>query len=335
MKAYQILLVENFYDKKENECESKWAEKLVCELGASDSTHSGKALDPVFTTKLDGTHTLTFDLPRYCLDTDTGENVLNELADLVANKSKIIYREWKNEEDKQNDDEGGNYTEFHFVVNERTDARKDTQITYSFSCMDSFIEELSKTGYGLTFTGELGQNGLGTIHELAEIVLGKEEDEEGNIHWTSSWEYDANATKTLYEYSTELEYDQGQGRYNTIKVAKPVHKVKWVKPLERYCYLLDKKRTVEKIKGKDYLKNIARTLVKEWTIEEKVAIIKTMMEQHPGDNYVKSFKEDFRKKLNIAATESDITTAIFNRLTTTMKKTFFEDFLNGATLLCA
>lgn len=243
MKAYQILLVENFYDKKENECESKWAEKLVCELGASDSTHSGKALDPVFTTKLDGTHTLTFDLPRYYLDTDTGENVLNELADLVANKSKIIYREWKNEEDKQNDDEGTNYTEFHFVVNERIDARKDGEITYSFSCMDSFIEELSKTGYGLTFTGELGQNGLGTIHELAEIVLGKEEDEEGNIHWTSGWEYDASATEKLYEYSTDLEYDQGQERYNTIKVAKPVHKVKWVKPLERYCYLLDKEKT--------------------------------------------------------------------------------------------
>lgn len=228
MKAYQILLVENFYDKKESE--SKWAEKLVCELGASDSTHSGKALDPVFTTKLDGTHTLTFDLPRYCLDTDTGENVLNELADLVANKSKIIYREWKNEEDKQNDNEGANYTEFHFVVNERADARKGEEITYSFSCMDSFIEELSKTGYGLTFTGELGQNGLGTIHELAEIVLKD-----------SGWEYEAK--DKFYEYDTKLEYNIDQARYNTIKVAKPVHKVKWVKPLERYCYLLDKEKT--------------------------------------------------------------------------------------------
>ena len=108
MKAYQILLVENEYEANAVEPEKgRWIEKIRCELGASDSTHPGKAQDPVFTTKLDGTHTLDFELPRYYLDPTTGENVLNELVELVGNKSKIICKIWKNAEDKRATDSEG------------------------------------------------------------------------------------------------------------------------------------------------------------------------------------------------------------------------------------
>ena len=93
MKEYQILLVENDYS------EDSWQDKIICELGSSDSIHSGKALDPVFTTKIDGTHLLTFDMPQYYLDTDTGEYITNELTNFIANKSKLFLEDGKMKKD--------------------------------------------------------------------------------------------------------------------------------------------------------------------------------------------------------------------------------------------
>lgn len=222
MKEYQILLVENDYS------EDSWQDKIICELGSSDSIHSGKALDPVFTTKIDGTHLLTFDMPQYYLDTDTGEYITNELTNSIANKSKIILRRWKDEKRLDSDME-----EFHFVVNDREDKRDGGKLTYSFSCLDSFIEELARTGYGISFSDdvEATNHGLGTIDQLAEEILKD-----------SSWSYDKDSSDSLLEYSTKLEYKASQMRYDTRYVSKPSFDIKYIEePLNRYCYLVDKK----------------------------------------------------------------------------------------------
>lgn len=217
MKNYQIILCENVYIDK-----NTFLEREACEIGSSTSSFAGKAFDVVFYTKIDGTHELSFNLPRYYLDQKTGEMVLNELVEYVTNKNKIILKDL---EEKK---------EYHFVVNNRTDADKDGVFSYSYACSDAFIEELAKTGYGLTFSDEVGGKGLGTIHELAEEILKD-----------SDWEYDREKTGKLLEYSTEIEYNPEQRRYDTKYIPKPVHPIEYVEEVDRYCNKLNLFRKVD------------------------------------------------------------------------------------------
>lgn len=197
-------------------------EIIVCEIGSSSSNFSGKAMNPNFYTKIDGTHELSFSIPSQYLDENTGEIKENELIRFVTNKSKI--RLIKNP--------GPNQEIFHLVVNNKIDKDSDGILSYEYTCTDSFIEELSKTGYSLSFGEEVGQGGLGTIHELAEQIL------DG-----TDWKYIKENTGTLYEYSTELEYNIDQQRYDTVYIPKPVHPVKFIPELKRYCNLLSVKNT--------------------------------------------------------------------------------------------
>jgi len=212
MVNYQILLCEEFRD----------GEHVVCELGSSSSHFSGKATNPNFYTKIDGTHELSFSIPFKYLDENAGEIKENELIRFVTNKSKI--RLIKNP--------GPNQEIFHLVVNNKIDKDSDGILSYEYTCTDSFIEELSKTGYSLSFGEEVGQGGLGTIHELAEQIL------DG-----TDWKYIKENTGTLYEYSTELKYNIDQQRYDTVYIPKPVHPVKFIPELKRYCNLLSVKNT--------------------------------------------------------------------------------------------
>lgn len=197
-------------------------EFAVCEIGSSSSNFSGKAKNPNFYTKIDGTHELSFSIPSQYLDENTGEIKDNELVRFVTNKSKI--RLIKNP--------GANQEIFHLVVNSKVDKDSDGVLSYEYTCTDSFIEELSKTGYSLSFGEEVGQGGLGTIHELAEQIL------DG-----TDWKYIKENTGTLYEYSTELKYNIDQQRYDTVYIPKPVHPVKFIPELKRYCNLLSVKDT--------------------------------------------------------------------------------------------
>jgi hypothetical protein len=197
-------------------------EREVCEIGSSTSSFSGKAFNTVFYTKIDGTHELSFELPRYYLNEETGETVSNELIEFVTNKNKLILKDV--EENK----------EYHFVVNKKIDKEDNGIFSYSYSCTDAYIEELSKTGYGLTFTDEVDGNGLGTIHELAREVLKD-----------SGWEYAEEKTGDLLEYSTDIQYNKEQRRYDTVYIPQPVHPIEYVEEVGRYCNKLDVYRKVE------------------------------------------------------------------------------------------
>ena len=190
--------------------------RFVAEIGSSSSTFSGKAIDPIFYTKIDGTHELTFELPKYYFDENTGEKVFNELTDLLVNKCKILLRF---------PDEGEDY---YLVINERADEEKDGQFKYTYSCNDAFIEELSKTGYGLVFDDDVEGNGLADIHQLA-----------GEILKDTDWSYDREQTGFMGEYRTEVNYNTTQERYDTVQIPHPVHPIKYIPELERYCYVVD------------------------------------------------------------------------------------------------
>ena len=210
MKNYQLILCETLYKN------DKFIDREVCEVGSTTSSFSGKAINVVFYSKIDGTHELSFDLPRFYFDEETGNQCSNELVDYINNKNKLILKDL----DKNK--------EFHFTVNKRTDKHENGDFSYSYSCTDAYIEELSKTGYGLTFTDEVDGNGLGTIHELAERILKD-----------SGWEYSKEKTGKLLEYSTEIKYNPEQRRYDTVYIPQPVHPIEYIKELNRYCNRLN------------------------------------------------------------------------------------------------
>ena len=201
-------------------------DQIVCEIGSLDSASPQKAVEPIFYTKIDGTHELSFSLPRFYLDTETGEYKINELVELVTNKSKIILKDLDTVPIK----------EYHLFVNDRQDKDDGGSFTYIYTCNDAFIEELSKTGYGLTFTDEVNGIGFGTIHELAEKIL---ED--------TDWKYMKDKTGNLGEYKTDVEYKIEQQRYDTVQIPVPVHPVKYIPELERYCNVLSEKYQEKKI----------------------------------------------------------------------------------------
>ena len=158
-KDYKIFLCENKYELTEKQELKSISNRRVCEIGSANSKTSGQAYDVTFKTNINGTHELSFSIPRYSFDEDTGFNSLNPLVELVVNKSylELIFNEGLENEKV-----------YFFVVNEREDRDEDDVISYSYSCSDAYIEELSKTGYGLNFSNEVDGNGFGTIHELAE-----------------------------------------------------------------------------------------------------------------------------------------------------------------------
>lgn len=240
MQNYEIFLCEDYWKIEPDEngkSVKRPYSKLICEIGSSLSNSLGKAIDPVFYTKIDGTHELSFSLPKYYHDEETGERVLNELTNLLVNKSKVLLR-------KIDDDE-----EFYLVVNSRTDTDADEHITYSYVCNDAFIEELSKTGYNLIFDvdAEKGSNGYGTIEELTEAIL------EG-----SDWTYGGTVPEKLHEYKTELEYKLKQQRYDTVYKPVPVHPIKYIPELKRYC-----SKTTIQLTENEYINGIEKAVTRD------------------------------------------------------------------------
>jgi hypothetical protein len=228
-KNYQILLCESFY---ENET---FIEKPVCEVGSSTSTFSGQAYNVEFYTKIDGTHQLTFNLPRYYYDEYTGERVKNNLVELIVNKSRL-------EVTKTNRD--GQIKTFYMIVNSRKDKEEKGVFSYEYSCGDAYIEELGKNGYSVVFDDDVEGNGLGDIHHFAREVAK-----------SSGWEYNEEKTGLLREYTTEMEWNVGQSRYDEVKRLVPVNEIEYIPELERYCYKTVLAR-LQSTNGTNYLHDI-------------------------------------------------------------------------------
>ena len=58
-------------------------------IGAHDMSYIGRATSPKLTKNLNGTHTLTFQMPSKFFDSAIGEYVHNEFCDNVFNERKI------------------------------------------------------------------------------------------------------------------------------------------------------------------------------------------------------------------------------------------------------
>ena len=150
--------------KKEYEL-SVWNEELIdgikkesrgTTIGASGMTHLGRATTPKLVRSVKGTNTLTFQMPTKYFDSEKGDYVKNELLEDLYNERKLkLYYD-------------GDWYEFY--VKSIQEDKQFKSIMKTIICTDSFIDELSRTGYEVEFSSDLNNSveELGTFMETED-----------------------------------------------------------------------------------------------------------------------------------------------------------------------
>ena len=133
----------------------KFEERKLAVIGSDTMTGLNKVYDPVFSKKSNGEKTLTFSLKYKYFDPYIGsEGIVNPFAALLTNERKVKLHydnQW-----------------YEFIVKDHNESSED--FTWTYTCNDAFVLELSKTGYNITFNADLNNN-QGTAEELAEKTL--------------------------------------------------------------------------------------------------------------------------------------------------------------------
>ena len=143
---------------------SVWEDKLtqdgftehkIAVIGSNTMTGPNKVYNPIFNKKANGEKTLSFSLKYKYFDPYSGnEEVVNPFAALLVNERKVKLKydgKW-----------------YEFIVKDHTEASEE--YTWTYTCTDAFVLELSKNGYNLEFSADLNNN-QGTAFELAEKTL--------------------------------------------------------------------------------------------------------------------------------------------------------------------
>ena len=129
----------------------------------------GRATNIKLTKKINGTHSLTFQLPDKWYDSERGEYVRNEFVEQLFNEKKVKLHymdEW-----------------YEFYIKNVQDAKQFKSYMKTYTCSDAFIDELSRNGYGITFDEEL-YNNVEEIGTFTEEIL---EDSIWNYSPENNW----------------------------------------------------------------------------------------------------------------------------------------------------
>lgn len=138
--------------KKEYEI-SVWTEELIdgkkvehkgAIIGAHNMDYLGRATKSVLKRNTKGTSTLTFQMPSKFFDSEIGDYVQNEFCNYVKNETKLKLKykgKW-----------------YEFYVKNIQEEKQFKSIMYSYTCKDSFIDELSRTGYEIEFADDLNNS---------------------------------------------------------------------------------------------------------------------------------------------------------------------------------
>lgn len=145
---------------------SLWSEELLEEggkteskmliIGADTMTYDGRAFSIKLLRKVNGTNSLTFQMLDSFFDSRTGQLTKNEFIDelFAERKLKLKYKgKW-----------------FEFYIKTVKEEKKHNSVLKTFSCEDSFIDELARNGYGITFDEEL-YNNVEEIGTFTEEIL--------------------------------------------------------------------------------------------------------------------------------------------------------------------
>jgi hypothetical protein len=107
---------------------------------------------------VNGQNTLTFDMYSLYYDEETGKMESNPFLKLLVNERKVKLRyELKGE------------TQWYDFIIKDIKESSDTK-TFTYTCKDLFINELSKSGFDIELDPEL-ENNMGNIIDLATRVL--------------------------------------------------------------------------------------------------------------------------------------------------------------------
>lgn len=104
----------------------------------------GRATNVKLEENLNGTHSLTFQIPDGYFDSATGEFIHNEFVDNLYSEQKVKLKF----DDKW----------YEFYVKQVTDTKQHNYYMKNYNCTDVYIEELSRNGYGIIFDEELYNN---------------------------------------------------------------------------------------------------------------------------------------------------------------------------------
>lgn len=186
MNKYEISVWEDYFVPASGSTESHYEERKLCIIGSNTMTDGSRALEPNLVLNVNGTHTLSFKMYLFYIDTLTGERVDNPYVKLLVNERKIkVY--WDNGQEDEND------KWFDLVVKDISEDSDSNTVTYT--CEDLFINELGKSGFELNFSDEANNN-QGTIYELATAIL------DG-----TDWQLDEKNTDHLLQTQEEALYE--------------------------------------------------------------------------------------------------------------------------------
>ena len=158
--------------------DSYYQEIKVAVIGSDTMEAPNRVYSPVLTENVNGEVTLTFSLSYRYYDEMVGDFVVNPFAAYLVNERKV--KLWYNEK-------------WYDLIIKECEEDSEGKV-FSYTATSAFVQELSKNGYGITFSTDLNNN-QGTIIELAEKTLKN-----------TDWEVDKANSDLLQQMITEPIY---------------------------------------------------------------------------------------------------------------------------------
>ena len=137
-----------------------YKERKICIIGSNTMDAPIRATSGKLVSNVNGSNTLTFNMYSKYYDEEAGEFYDNPFLKLLVNERKVKLRygalgsadcKW-----------------YDFVIKDVKENSENK--TFSYSCKDLFINELSKSGFSIQLDPEL-ENNMGNITTLAEVIL--------------------------------------------------------------------------------------------------------------------------------------------------------------------
>ena len=163
-----------------------YKERKNCIIGSNTMTSPIRVINPKMVSNINGTNVFTFELPSHYYDEESGEFLQNPFVSLLFNERKIKVREgalyvekWDDKNEKYVSEVNKDVKWYDLIIKEVQENSEKKIFTYT--AKDQYINELSKTGYELTFDDKL-ENSTGTVKELGGAILeGSDWQVEGDI----------------------------------------------------------------------------------------------------------------------------------------------------------
>lgn len=137
---------------------SYYKEIKICVIGSNEMDTPIRAFEPKLVRNVNGTNTFSFSIYAKYYDEESGEMVDNPFVPYLTNERKLKLKYLSK----------GEWKWLDFIIKKIDESSSDYVFTYTAE--DLFINELSKSGFSLTFDAEIGNN-TGTVNELGALVL--------------------------------------------------------------------------------------------------------------------------------------------------------------------